>query len=67
MQRLQDGCLQRVGEEGVFVWGLEAADQRVEFFALAERPVEEAEAAVGDFEGAWGVDCGVVGELDALD
>ena len=56
-----------VGEEWVFVWGLEASNERVELLPFPQSPIEEAELAVGDFEGAGLVDCTVEGELDSFD
>ena len=64
---LEDGCGYGGWEEGVFVWGLIAADQGVERFARGEKPVKEGEGGGGDLNGEWGVDCGVEGELDAFD
>lgn len=57
LEGLEDGPLHGVGEEGVFVGGLVAADQRLQLLLLVEVPVEEAEAAVGDVDGAGRVDC----------
>jgi len=67
VEGFEDGCLQVVGEEGVFVGGLVAADEGVEAFLFAEHPVEEGEGAGGDLDAAGGVDGFVEGELDAFD
>lgn len=67
MQWLQDGLLHGIGEEGVLVRRLEAPDQRVELLPLAQGPVQEAEAAVGDLDGTGLVDGAIKGKLDSLD
>lgn len=56
-----------VGEEGVFVGCLVAADLGVDAFLLEEHPVEEGAGEGGDVDGAGGIDAGIDGELDALD
>lgn len=71
VERFQNGLFEGVGEEGIFIWGLEAPDPGIEAFARVEKPVEEGEGAVGgdgwEWERGGYVDCGVEGELDALD
>lgn len=67
VEGLQDGRFEGVGEEGVFVGGLEAADEGVEGFARVEQPVEEGEGGVGEGQRGWDVDGGVEGELDPFD
>lgn len=56
VEGLEDGGLDGVREEGVFVGGFVAPDEGLEFFLFGEVPVEEREVAVGDLEGAGGVD-----------
>lgn len=52
MERLEDGLLHGLREEGVLVGGFVAADEGLQLFLLGEIPVEEAEVAIGDLERA---------------
>lgn len=67
MQWLQNGSLQSVWEERVFIGRLKAPDEGLESFLLTERPVEEAEGAIGNWEGTRSVDGTIEGELDTFD
>ena len=66
VERLENRGLKSVGEERIFVWGLEASNQRVKFLSFSQCPVEEAEVAVGDTKSSWLVDGAVHGELDSF-
>lgn len=63
----EDGPVEGLGEEGVLVGGLVAADQGLELLLLEEVPVHEREVAAGYGHGAGDVDVAVDGELDPLD
>jgi len=67
VQWLQDGFLERGGEEGTLVWGLVPSHERVYAFLLLQDPVEEAEGTVGYLDLAGDVDGAIERELDALD
>lgn len=54
-------------EEGVFIGSLVAADLGVNLLVGKKHPVEEGAREVGDVDTAGGVDCGIMGELDAFD
>jgi hypothetical protein len=56
VQRLQDGLLDGVGEEGILVGRFESPDERLERLLLAEVPVKEAQLAVWDVERSRGID-----------
>lgn len=51
--------LESIGKVWVFIWRLESSDARLQAFLLAESPIEQAQIAVGDLDGARDVD-GVV-------
>lgn len=59
VERWENWLLERIGEVWVFIWRLEASDAGLQTFLFAESPVEQAEVAVGDVQGAGDVD-GVV-------
>lgn len=62
---LEDGALERAGEEGVLVWSVEAADEAVEAFCFGVEEVGEGEGRgeegvrARDGEGEGGVDGGI--------
>lgn len=67
LQRLQDRILEHVWEEGVFIWGLVAADSRLETFLFAEQVVHQAQVTAWDGYPAGDIDGLVEGELDPFD
>jgi hypothetical protein len=67
VERLKNGGLDGVGEERIFVWGLEASNKRIKLLSLTKCPVEETEAAVGYLESSRLVNCTVQGKLNSLD
>lgn len=52
---LENWFLKSLWEVWIFVWGFEAADQRLEALLFSEEPVEETEVGVGDIQGTRGV------------
>lgn len=66
VEGLENWLLERVWKVWILVRGLVAADEGLEFFLLAEGPVEEGELAVRDLQCAWVVNGGIERKLDTL-
>ena len=67
LQRLQNRFLESVQVEGVFVWGLVAANSRLETFLFAEQVVHQAQVTAWDGDPPGGIDGRVKRELDPFD
>ena len=67
VEGLEDGLLEDLWEEGVFVGRLVAANEGLQALLLAEHPVEQAGLGLANVDAAGDVDGPVEGELHALD
>lgn len=63
----QDGLLENVREERVFVGGLVAADEGLQTLLFAQQPVKEAGAGLANVYSAGDIDGLVEGKLHPLD
>lgn len=66
MERLENWGLDSFRKEWILVWGLEAANEGVKFFTLAQQPIKETQFGIWDVDGTRLIDGTIEGKLHSL-